>query len=85
MCLGVKVKSNAANYCTGTWNVRPMNQGKLDMVKKEMVRISISIVGIRELKWVRIDKFNSGGHYICYYGQGSHRRNRVALKINRTV
>ena len=62
-----------------------MNQGKLDMVKEEMVRININILGIGELTWVRIDEFNSDDHYIYYCGQGSHRRNGVAFKINKTV
>ena len=69
-------------YCTGTWNIRPMNQGKLDMFKEEMARININILGIRELKWMRTD---SNDHYIYYCGQESHRRNGVALKINKTV
>ena len=46
----------------GTWNVRSMNQGKLDVVKQEMVRINIDILGISELKWTGIDKFNSDDH-----------------------
>ena len=62
-----------------------MNQGKLDMVKEEMARININILGIRELKWVRTDEFNSDDHCIYYCGQESHRRNGVALKINKTV
>ena len=62
-----------------------MNQGKLDMVKQEMVRININILGIRELKWTGIGEFNSDDHYIYYCGQESHRRNRVALIINKRV
>ena len=80
-----KIWCHKEQYCPGTWNIRPMNQGKLDMVKEEMVRININILGIGELTWVRIDEFNSDDHYIYYCGQGSHRRNGVAFKINKTV
>ena len=62
-------------YCIGTWNVRPTNQGKLDVVKQEMTRMNIDILGISELKWMGKDKFNSDDHYIYYFGQESHRRN----------
>ena len=62
-----------------------MNQGKLDMVKQEMIRINIDILGIRELKWTGMGEFNSGDHYIYYCGQESHRSNRVALTINERV
>ena len=62
-----------------------MNQGKLDMVKQEMVRININILGIRELKWTGIGEFNSDDHYIYYCGQESHRRSGVALIINKRV
>ena len=60
-----------------------MNQGKLDVVKQEMVRINIDILGISELKWMGMGEFNSD-HYICYCGQESHRINRVALIINKS-
>ena len=55
-----------------------MNQGKLDVVKQEMVRINIDIIVISELKWMGMGKFNSDDHYIYYCGQESLRRNRVA-------
>ena len=58
-----------------------MNQGNLDVVKQEMVRITINILGISELKWMRIGKFNSSDDYIYYCGQESHRRSKVALII----
>ena len=70
-------------YCIGTWNVRSMNQGKLELVKQEMVRVNIDILGISELKWTRMGEFNSDGHYIYYRGQGSLRRNGLALIVNR--
>ena len=52
--------------CIGTWNIKFMNQGKLDMVKQEMARVSIDILGIGELKWNRMDKLNGDDHYIHY-------------------
>ena len=60
-----------------------MNQGKLEVVKQEMARVNIDILGISELKQIGIGKFNSDGHYIYYYGQESFRRNRVALIVNK--
>ena len=62
-----------------------MNQGKLDMVKQDIVRIKINILGISELKWTGMGEFNSDDHYIYYCGQESHGRNRVALIINKRV
>ena len=67
----------------GTWNVRPMNQGKLDVGKQEMARVNIKILGISELKWTRINKFNSDDHCIYYYMQESLRRSEVALRVNK--
>ena len=60
-------------YCIGTWNVRYMNQGKLEVVKQEMARVNIDILGISELKWTRIGKFNADDHYIYYCRQESLR------------
>ena len=62
-----------------------MNQGKLDMVKKEMPRVNISTLGISELKWMGMGEFNSDDHCIYYCGQESLRRNGVALIVNRRV
>ena len=59
----------------GTWNVRSMNQGKLEVVKQEMARVNVDILGIREIKWTGKDAFNSDDHYIYYCGQESLRRN----------
>ena len=53
-------------YCIGIWNVRSMNQGKLEVVKQEMVRGNIDILGISKLKWTRMGEFNSDSHYIYY-------------------
>ena len=51
-------------YCTGTWNVRSMNQGKLEVVKEEMARVNVDILGISEVKWTGMGEFNSDDHYI---------------------
>ena len=66
---GSKVRCCKEQYCTGTWNVKSMNQGKLDVVKEEMARVNINILGISELKWIGMGKFNSYNHYIYYCGQ----------------
>ena len=59
---GSKVRCCKEQYCIGTWNVRPMNQGKLEMVKQEMARVNINILGISELKWTGMSEFNSDDH-----------------------
>ena len=74
-----KVWCYKEQYCIGTWNVRSMNHGKLDMIKQEMARVNINILRISELKWIEMSKFNSDDHYIYYCGQESLRRNGVAL------
>ena len=59
----MKVKSDAIKqYCIGTWDVRSMNQGKLEVVKQETTRVSINLLGIRELKWTGMGEFNSDDH-----------------------
>ena len=60
-----------------------MNQGKLEVVKQEITRVNIYILGISELKWTGMGEFNSNDHYIYYCGQESHRRNRVALIVKK--
>ena len=72
-------------YCIGTWNVRSMNQDKLEVVKQEMARVNIDILGISELKWTRMGEFNSDHNYIYYCGQESLRRNGVAIMVNKRV
>ena len=62
-----------------------MNQGKLEVVKKEMPRVNINILGIREIKWTGMHEFNSDEHYIYYSGQESLRRNGVTLIVNKRV
>ena len=61
-----------------------MNQGKLVVVKLEMARVNIDILGLGELKWTGICKFNSDDYYIYYCGQESLRRNRVAIVVNKS-
>ena len=60
-----------------------MNQGKLDVIKLEMARVTIDILGISELKWTEMGEFNSDDHYIYYCGQESLRRNGVAIIVNK--
>ena len=62
-----------------------MNQGKLEVVKQEMVRVNIDILGISELKWTGMSEFNSDDYYIYYCGQESLRRNGVAIMVNKRV
>ena len=67
------------------WDVRPVNQGKLDVVKQQMARVNIYILGISELKWMGMDEFDSDDHYIYYYGQEFLRGNGAALIVNKRV
>ena len=62
-----------------------MNQGKLEVVKQEMARVNVNILGISELKWTRMTGFNSDDHYIYYCGQESLRRNGAAIMVNKRV
>ena len=80
---GSKVGCCKEQYCIGTWNVRSMNQGKLEGVKQEMARVNVDILGISKLKWIGMGEFNSDDHYIYYCGQESHRRNEVAIIVNK--
>ena len=74
-----KVRCCKEQYCIRTWNVRSMNQGKLEVVKQEMARMNVNILGISELKWTGMGEFNSEDHYIYYCGQESLRRNGVMV------
>ena len=80
-----KVQCCKEQYCIVTWTVRSMNQGKLELVKQEMARVTVDILGISKLKWTGMGEFNSDDHYIYYCGQESLRRNGVAFMVNRTV
>ena len=82
---GNKVQCCKEQYFTGTWNIRSMNQGKLEVLKQEMARVNIDILGISELKWTGMGEFNSDDHYIYYCGQESLRRNGVAIIVNKRV
>ena len=82
---GSKVRCCKQQYCIRTWNVSFMNQGKLEVVKQEMVRVNIDILGISDLKWTVMSEFNTDDHYIYYCGQESLRRNAVTLIVNKTV
>ena len=64
-----KVRCRKEQYYIGTWNVRSMNQGKLEVVKQEMARVNMNILGISELKWTGMGEFNSDDHYIYYFGK----------------
>ena len=70
-----KVRCCKEQHCIGTWNVRSMNQGKLE----------VDILGVSELKWTGMGEFNSDDHYIYYYGHESLRRNGVAIIVNKRV
>ena len=80
-----KVQWYKEQYCIGTWNVRSMNQGKLEVVKQEMARVNVNILGISELKWTGMGEFNSDDHYIYYSRQESLRRNGIAIMVNKGV
>ena len=80
---GSKVWFCKEQFCMGTWNLRSMTQGKLEVVKQEMARVNFDILGISKLKWTRMGEFNSDDHYIYYCGQESHRINGVAIIINK--
>ena len=80
---GSKVWCCKEQYCIGTWNVRSMNQGKLEVVKQETAKVSINILEINKLKWTGMGDFNSDDHYVYYCGQESLRRNGVACILNK--
>ena len=82
---GSNIRCCKEQYCIEIWNVRSTNQGKSEVVKQEMARVNNDILGINELKWTRMGKFNSDDHYIYYCGQASLKRNGVVLIVNRRV
>ena len=81
---GSKVQCWKQQYCIGTWNVRSMNQGKLEEVKQEMASVNVNILGISKLKWTGMGESNSDDHYINHCGQESLRRNGVAIIVNKS-
>ena len=80
-----KLRCCKKQYCIGTWNVRSMNQVKLQVVKQEMARVKIDILGISELRWTGMGELNSDDHCIYYCGQESLRRNGLAITVNKRV
>ena len=80
-----KVQCCKGQCCIGTWNVRSVNQGKLEVVKQKMAKVNVNILGISELKWTGMGEFNSVDHYIYYCGQESLRRNGVAIMDNKRL
>ena len=80
-----KVQCYKEQHCIRTCNVRPMNQGKLEVVKQVMARVNIVSLGISKLRWTRMGEFNSDHNYIYYCGQESLRINGVAIMVNKRV
>ena len=78
-----KVHCCKEQYYIGTWNVRSMNQGKLEVDEQEMARVNVDILGVSELKWTELGEFDSDDHYIYYCGQESLRRNGLAIMVNK--
>ena len=79
-----QVRGCKEQHCMGIWNARSLSQGKLEVVKQDMARVNIDILGISELKWTRMDEFISDDYCFCYHGQESLRRNEVALIVNKS-
>ena len=84
-CDRSKVRCCKEQYCIGTWNIRSMNQVTVEVVKYEMARVNINILGIKKLKWTGMGECNSDDHYIYYCGQESLRRNGVATMVNKSL
>ena len=82
---GSQVRRCKEQYCIETRNVRFLNQGISEVVKQEMARVNVDILGMSELKWTGIGEFNSDDHYVYYCGQESLRRNGVAIMVNKRV
>ena len=80
-----KVQCCKEQYCIGTWNVRSMNQGILEVVIQEIARVNVDILGISELKWTGMGEFISDDHFIYYCGHKSLRRNGVTIIVNKRV
>ena len=80
-----KVRCCTEQYCIGTWNVRSINQGKLEVVKQDVARVNVDLLGISELKWTGMGEFNSDDHFIYYCGKEYLRRNGVAIIVSKRV
>ena len=85
MGLLMEVRCYKEQYCIGTWNVRSINQCKLEVIKQKTARVNIDNLGISELKRTGMGKFNSDDRYIYYCGQKSLRRNEVTIIVNKRV
>ena len=81
---GSKVRCYKEQYCIGTWTVRSRYKHKLEVVKQEMARVNVDILGISGLKWTGMGEFNSDDHHIYFCGQESLRRNGVAIIVNKS-
>ena len=82
---GSEIRCCKEQYGIAIWNVRSMNQGKLEVVKQEMARVNMDILGISELKWTWMGEFDADDHYIYFSGQESLRKNGVDLTVNKGV
>ena len=82
---GSKVQCCKEHYCIGIWNARSLNQGKLEVIKQDMARVNINILGISKLKWTGMGEFKSYDHYIYYCRQESLRRNGVGVIVNKSL
>ena len=82
---GIKVQCCEEQCCIGSWNVRSMNQSKLEVIKQEMISVNMDIIGISELKWTGMGEFNSDDHYIYYCEQESLTRNGVVNIVNKRI
>ena len=80
-----KVQCYKEQYSIRTWKVKSMNQGKVEVVKQEMARVNVNILGISELKWTGMGEFNSNDHYFYYGRQASLRRNALAIMVNKRI
>ena len=80
-----KVRCCKEQYCIGTWDVRSMNQGKLEVVKQEMARVDSDLLGISKLRLTGMGEFNSDDHFIYYSGHESLRGNGVDFLVNKRV
>ena len=80
-----KAQCYKEQYCIGTWNVRSMNQGKLEVIKYKMTTVNVDILGISELKWTGKSEFNSDDNYIYYCGQEYLRRTGIATLVNKSL
>ena len=79
-----KVQCCKEQFFIGTWNAKSMNQGKLEVVKQEIARVNVDILGISELKWTGMGEFNSDDHYVYYCVQESLRRNGISIMVNKS-